>query len=384
MVSDARHPDLAPAVFEALEAATAATAVICPRGRICYVNSAFVDLCQLSNRSEAFSRHYHEFTVHPPQAQVLYDHVQRNGSWAGQLLVRRADSSVVAVHVSARRVGEPSAEPSYMITYLSPLRTPPLPAEPPTASTQGRPAASVMLFGTGPVVGEVQAILAGEGYDCEAQAEHRSFLTTLAARPFDLVVLSADGDEAEAIRALNAFQTLAERPQLIVAHRPLSVSLAEAMLAARPDASIRLPDERDKLLAEVHRLLRGAQFGRFVEGVRGVLGEWLNTSSQLAPHEQETPHAALSGSVEWYLDYAQVQMRRIFMNLRNLTVSLSGGEPLSGCQFFACPRLDNMEQALAHSIKVLDKTKQHFKSKELGQLRTYLQSVLDETRQEFQ
>jgi CheY-like chemotaxis protein len=73
------------------------------------------------------------------------------------------------------------------------------------------------------------------------------------------------------------------------------------------------------------------------------------------------------------------------MTLRNIIASLEDLSHLSAmrrggarqpCHLFDCPRLDALSGALNQCVEVLEKTKNSFKSKELGALRVHLEDVL--------
>lgn len=72
-------------------------------------------------------------------------------------------------------------------------------------------------------------------------------------------------------------------------------------------------------------------------------------------------------------------MVSIHDQLKDITSSLNSQPPFSGrCREHQCAVYVELLQAIRHTIEILRKTKQSFKSKELGELRSYLEALLTE------
>ena len=68
-------------------------------------------------------------------------------------------------------------------------------------------------------------------------------------------------------------------------------------------------------------------------------------------------------------------------DLKKLADGLAEGDtPRAACHLFDCPRLERLSAAIKDAVAVLEKTKGAFKSKELGDLRRRLETVVEEDR----
>jgi len=84
------------------------------------------------------------------------------------------------------------------------------------------------------------------------------------------------------------------------------------------------------------------------------------------------------GFVSVLLDLTLDQMSRYLNNLRYLTKEAAAPRPeRSACNLLYCPRLQTYAEVIRTAVAVLERTKSSFKSRELGDLRRRLESVLE-------
>lgn len=87
----------------------------------------------------------------------------------------------------------------------------------------------------------------------------------------------------------------------------------------------------------------------------------------------------LTWPLERYLEQARNQIDTVSYNVQQTVGAVMAGQqsaPVDICQFMACPRQTAYKNALLDTIEVLERTKHAFKSKDLGELRRRLESVL--------
>lgn len=189
----------------------------------------------------------------------------------------------------------------------------------------------------------------------------------LAAREFDLLICDVQlpdrtGPElAEAIGAPNL-----GLPVIFLTGEP---TLETAMRSVRLRAAAYLvkPPDLNELSLLVHREVTAYRYRRAVASSRHHLAEW---DGELARLEQ----LAVSPGDRPVVDYLQVTVRHLGVVLGELdrSVSLLGADA-AGRETMA--QLDLLN-GLRRTVSVLERTREHFKSKDLGELRRDLEALL--------
>ena len=206
-----------------------------------------------------------------------------------------------------------------------------------------------------------------EGCVYELHTDAASALAALGAREFDLLISDVqlpdrDGPElAAAIEGLNR-----GLPVIFLTGDP---TLDTAMRSVRVRAAAYLvkPPDLDELRELVTREVSAQRWRRAVVSSRLNLAEW---DRELARLEQvaATPEARPA------VDYVQLTVRHLAVVLGELdrSVALLGADP-AGRTAFA--QLD-LVAGLRRTVSVLERTREHFKSKDLGELRKDLEALL--------
>lgn len=147
-------------------------------------------------------------------------------------------------------------------------------------------------------------------------------------------------------------------------------TLATAMTSVRLRAVAYLekPPELDELRRLVFQEVAAHRYRRAVASSRKHLAEW---DVQLAQLEQLATRPEGRPAV----DYLQVTVHHLSLVLGELdrSVALVGAEPANRKRF---EQLD-LVNSLRRTVGVLERTREHFKSKDLGELRRDLVVLLD-------
>jgi len=89
----------------------------------------------------------------------------------------------------------------------------------------------------------------------------------------------------------------------------------------------------------------------------------------------------LAWALDSYVEQTRSQIDTLSLNIKQTFTGVMTGTQTGSvdvCQFMACPRLTAYKAALDDTVEVLERTKHAFKSKDLGELRRRLESLLDE------
>lgn len=89
----------------------------------------------------------------------------------------------------------------------------------------------------------------------------------------------------------------------------------------------------------------------------------------------------LAWALDSYVEQTRSQIDTLSLNIKQtFSGVMTGTQPgsVDVCQFMACPRQTAYKAALQDTVEVLERTKHAFKSKDLGELRRRLESLLSE------
>ncbi len=199
---------------------------------------------------------------------------------------------------------------------------------------------------------------------------------SLRERTFDLLI--ADGHtpgnaELEVIRAL---PDVSATTAAIVTDREPSIKAAMDSVRMGVVCYMVKPVEGDDMISAVREGLSLARTAREIDATRDRLDSWCEDVERMA-------RLVRNGGA----DTAQVSVDRFLkVTLHNLFVTLTGVKNLAEavldrgekptCRLLQCPREAAMMGAIREAVESLEKTKNAFKSKELGSLRRRLEDVL--------
>lgn len=107
------------------------------------------------------------------------------------------------------------------------------------------------------------------------------------------------------------------------------------------------------------------------------LRSWEDELTELSRRVLEDVRSSRDTPVEAFLTLTMNNIIASLMDLKGLTEALCNGHgEQRACGMLNCPRQRLLNEALLETIRVLEKTKQSFKSKELGELRRKLELVV--------
>ncbi|MFA6239598.1 MAG: hypothetical protein WC655_01640 [Candidatus Hydrogenedentales bacterium] len=135
--------------------------------------------------------------------------------------------------------------------------------------------------------------------------------------------------------------------------------------------------ENDELIAaRVGEMVAVNRLTRRLSDTRMLMNAWKRDISDLAG--LDVPGASLGKAASGPLGLARALVS-VHDQIRDISLCLDSEEPFSSrCREHQCSVHGELLQALRHTIEILRKTKQSFKSKELGELRSYLEALLNE------
>jgi DNA-binding response OmpR family regulator len=206
-----------------------------------------------------------------------------------------------------------------------------------------------------------------EGYTYELYADATTALAALAVREFDLLISDVhlpDRDGPELAAAIGAPNEAL--PVIFLTGDP---SLDTAMRSVRVRAAAYLvkPPDLDELRVLVQREAKAQRFRRALSASRRHLAEWDGELERLE-------HGVMANDTRPAVDYLQVTVRHLGLLLGELDRSVS----MLGADAAAREVLTQIDvlSSLRRTVAVLERTRESFKSKDLGELRKDLEGLL--------
>ena len=226
------------------------------------------------------------------------------------------------------------------------------------------------------------AILADAGYVCNA-ARDATEAERLLETGYDLLLADV---RMPGNSQLEFLETVSRRhpdlPVVVITGYPSVGTVIESFRLAIVDYLIK-PVDLDELKKAVDRGLRRRSIACAVQEAMNETAKMAGIFERLGRSMNE--FGGGGSQVEWtaqeYMAQAMGHISQLSALVGRTLKASHGGEPQSPtdiCAFMKCPRLDRYEAAIEEAIRVLERTRSSFKSKEIGTLRQQLETVLRE------
>lgn len=221
-------------------------------------------------------------------------------------------------------------------------------------------------------------LLRKEGYICDCAVDSDTAKRLLVENQYDVMIADIRMPGNTDLEFIHELPNIAEGlPIILVTAYP---SLKSAIQSVRLPVIAYLvkPLDVGELIGHIRASAERSKVRRAVGIARQQLQSWrkeLDNIEKLADAKED--HATFV-PVDAYLTLTLQNIVESLSGLRTLTESIadiSGEQQV--CRLLNCPRATRLNEGLKETIRVLEKTKRSFKSKELGELRRRLESLLD-------
>lgn len=215
------------------------------------------------------------------------------------------------------------------------------------------------------------ALLRHAGYDCQAAASADDALAALGAGAFDVLIADINMPGNKRLELIEAMPRVAPGlPAILLTGLPTVESAARSVRLPVYAYLVKPPDP-EELLGLIRQAAEEHRQRRLVRTSRARLQ---SLESELAGIEASLGRVAGVDETSPMTEFLRVTLRNIAASIIELersvaTPGLPGGpgRPLQTAELLA---------ALRRTVGVLEKTRQNFKSKDLGQLRHELEDLL--------
>lgn len=220
-------------------------------------------------------------------------------------------------------------------------------------------------------------LLRREGYHCDTAADATFATEIIRNSAYDLVIadirmpgnteLQFIGELANLVRAM---------PVILVTGYP-SMRTAIRSIELLVVAYLIKPVDFQELLARVRMGTERYRTYRAISATRVQLQEWQQKLESMESWMAQAPGDVSHVPVSTFLDLTLRNVVDALADLKTLTEAIAlqrGGQ--DACHLLGCPRPVLLLEAIREAIGVLESTKSSFKSKDLGELRQKLESIV--------
>jgi CheY-like chemotaxis protein len=220
-------------------------------------------------------------------------------------------------------------------------------------------------------------LLRRDGYQCHVVPDAESAAKALRESEYDLLIADIKMPGNADLELIRQLPTFAEGlPVILVTGYP-SMQTAIDSVHLPVVAYVPKPLEYEELLGRVQEGVRKFQAFKTMRRIRNRLGHWEEALRQVQGSSPELRLPGPATTMDCFLTITFQNLIDSLWDLKNLAQSLSLGRSNQDvCHMWTCPRLSFLRKGLEDTIEVLEKTKNSFKSKELGDLRKRLEELM--------
>lgn len=221
-------------------------------------------------------------------------------------------------------------------------------------------------------------LLHKEGYECDTAPDTKTAFELLRTRQFDLLISDLKMPGNVELQFIEQVQQVTEgMPVILVTGYP-TVKTAVQSLQLPVTAYLVKPFDFEELLAQVRSALKRHELYKAASSTRDRLQSWQKELSNAEASFKTASQQNSPASIETFLMFSFSNLLGILTDLNRLmeAVILEKKDTVT-CHLFNCPRYMELKNALTEAIDVLNKTKNSFKSKELGILRKKLEELVN-------
>lgn len=216
-----------------------------------------------------------------------------------------------------------------------------------------------------------RAFLSKQGFACEAAKDGQTAADMLRGSDFDLLISDINMPGNSSLEMVEKLQQAASSIPVILLTGYPSVQSAARSVRLRVAAYLVKPCDADELLSIAEQSISQFRAYRAVMSNRHRLEAWTRDLEQIENVMRTSPTGNTPSVTETYLNLTLSNILNLMLDLKSFTDTLTrqpGQE--------AAAQRASLQNAVRDTIEVLERTKQSFKSKELGELRRRLEELL--------
>lgn len=224
-------------------------------------------------------------------------------------------------------------------------------------------------------------LLRREGYICDCVPDAQAAIEKLKQHSYDVINADIKMPGNPHLELIKDLPSLAKGTfTILITAYPSQKSAIEAVQLPVLAYMVK-PINFDELKKNVIQAIKQKNLFQTVSQTKERLRQWHEQMQGMEEILENRNEATFSASVKNFLDLTLSNISAAFMDVKNLTQVLADDQKTSAvCNLFNCPKLNELTEGLAETIKTLELTKSSFKSKELGQLRIKLEQLMKKAK----
>lgn len=221
-------------------------------------------------------------------------------------------------------------------------------------------------------------LLRQEGYQCDCALDAAEAAEMMRTSDYDLLIADIKMPGNPKLELIRDMSRIAEgMPVILVTGYP-SLNTAIQSIQLPVMAYMVKPIDLDGLLEQMDRAIGSFRIYRAMCKAREHLENWLQRLYSIEQLMSKTPSDTPFVTVDAFVTLTLNNVVAALSDITNVTKALAKITTKQNvCQLLSCPRLDALTSALLETIGVLEKTKSSFKSKDLGELRSKLEKLVE-------
>lgn len=224
-------------------------------------------------------------------------------------------------------------------------------------------------------------LLEQRGYLCDCAADGHEALGMFRKNHYDLLVADIHmpgNDDLGLIR--RAQEMTGGMPVILVTGYP-SVETATRSVPLPVVAYLTKPVDFDELCGNVEAVMGQSRTKRLAEKTLEAMEAGVRELSEVVQDLGGAPKLNARARLAGSLESTTMRLGECYQAVHRLHASITGAEAAADpCRVLKCTRLETLEAAVRDSIATIERTRNSFKSKELGTLRRRLNDVLGQSR----
>ncbi|MBS1257387.1 MAG: Regulator of RpoS [Candidatus Scalindua arabica] len=222
-------------------------------------------------------------------------------------------------------------------------------------------------------------LLRKDGYECDCASDAIEAVEKLRESSYDLLIADIHMPGNPELELVREIPTVAEgMPVLLVTGYPSANSAIES-IKLNVTAYLVKPVEFSELQEQVDKAIEHYRTYRAVNDTRKRLREWCNDLDNIKKSISQKSENSTSIAINTFFELTLRNVVDSLMDLKHMTDELSmQSDEQYVCNLLDCPSLTTLKGGLSETVDVLKKTKNSFKSKDLGELRKKLETIIGE------
>lgn len=221
-------------------------------------------------------------------------------------------------------------------------------------------------------------LLRREGYECDCVQNATEATEKLSNNNYDLLIADIKMPGNAELELIKNISNTFECVQVILVTGYPMLNSAIQSIELRVEAYLVKPFDFEDLLGHVHIAIDRSCIYRSVRSMKQRLQYWYESSEAVEKLLKDEQPDKFFMSFNSFLELTFQNIVGALSDLKHLAANLAAHDGRKEpCHLLNCPTLKTLSDRLAETIDVLEKSKNSFKSKELGQVRRELEGLLN-------